>query len=472
MGRRQRGYCNRERSELMFSFRSIDAVNLRIWGALITNSLSRAVRIIEQLALIPLLLAGWGLQLYGEWVALVSIAGFAIIASCGIGHAAASDIILEHARGRDHDATKTFVTSMMLISLTIVACLSALSAVISFVDLNAIISIDTLSTGEAKTIIIILSIGVLLGLYSEPLGGVLGAAVGSVAPNFIYAVSKTIEISAIAAALYFGAKPHSIAIIITSVSLVNICIHLACVVWWAPWLSFSPANFDSAAIRRNFRPAVGFYIIFVSVNVVALQVPRLIVSHVLGAAALTGFTVIVTYTKTARSVATMLSQSMQVELGRAWAQGYASHARRLIESMISSSVSFVILLLAFEIAAAPFVITLWTRGQVAIQWQLMFALAIVALIGTYFDATMLATGAFNRVSRLAVWYAAGLAIGIGASLLALPATGNVAVMAIAMVIPELAGAWSATTILKRTVGRFRIRLTSPLQAFPSPPHVQ
>jgi O-antigen/teichoic acid export membrane protein len=437
--------------------RSVDSVNTRIKGALLANGLSRAARVFEQLALIPLLLAGWGVQLYGEWLALVSVAGFAVITSLGVGHAASSDIVLMHARDRNVDASNAFTTSIVLISISIAAGFSGLWLVLSFLDLSELASLRTLHVSEARTIAMILSAAVLLGLYCEPLGGVLGAAVGSVAPNMIYAGCKLIEIAAVGLAIFHGAGPYAIAVIVASVSAISVVVHAWCVIKWAPWLSCFPIRLDGPAIRRNLRPAAGFFIIFISMNLAAVNLPRLIVSHALGAAALAAFTVIVTYTKTARSVASMISQSMQVELGRSWAKARRGQTRRIAESMVNGALAFVVILLAIEIAAAPLVIPVWTHGQIALSWALLLALACVALVGAYFDATMLAVSAFNQVGRLAVWYAAFLAVALGTALVVLPPTGNSAIIGVCLLAPELAGAWSATRTLRQVVGRIRIR---------------
>lgn len=438
----------------------------RIWGALIANGFSRVIRIAEQLVLVPLLLAGWGIEIYGEWIALISIAMFVGIANFGIGHTAASEIVLQHARNDNAAATTTFVTSMLATTFAIVVSLSLLIAIVSVADIKLLVSIRALDSGDARLIIVVLSLAILFGFYSEPLGGVLNAAIGAAVPNFIYAATKAIEIGAIGTAIYFGARPLSIAALMVLASLANVAILVAVSVVFVPWLSFRPSNFRLEVISQNARTAFGFFAIFVSFNIFGVHVPRLIVSHELGAIALAAFTIMMTYSRTARNAATMISQAMQVEVGRTWAGGDKERSGRLVEAMVNNALSAVVVLLAIELTMAPLVIPAWTHGQVTVDWKLLIALAAVALVGAYFDAIFIAAAALNRVGKIAIWYSTGLAAALGTSFAFLPLTGSVSTLGILMLLPELAGAWSATDIISHATGRFRIRLFSTLGSLP------
>jgi len=439
----------------------------RIWGALIANGFSRVIRIAEQLVLLPLLIAGWGIELYGEWVALFSIATFAGIANFGIGHTAASEIVLQHARDDNSAATTTFVTSMVVTTIAVVAGFLSLLAVVSLADIHSLVSITALDSREARSIVVVLSLAILLAFYNEPLGGVLNAAIGAALPNFIYATTKAIEIGAIGVALHFGVRPFSVAVLMASASLANVAILAAVAIVCVPWLSFRPSHFRVEVLTRNIRPALGFFAIFVSFNIFAVHVPRLIVSHELGAVALAAFTVTITYARTARNAATMISQAMQVEVGRAWAGEDKENTRWLVEAMVNNTLSAVAVLLAIELTMARLIIPAWTHGQVAVDWKLLLALAAVALVGAYFDAVFIAAAALNRVGKIATWYSSGLAVALGASFAFLPLTGSVSTLGVLMLLPELAGAWSATNVITQATGRLRIKLFSTPRPIPT-----
>ena len=56
----------------------------RIWGTVAGNVFLRLVRVAEQLLLVPVFLAVWGAERYGEWIALNSLGLFVALANFGI----------------------------------------------------------------------------------------------------------------------------------------------------------------------------------------------------------------------------------------------------------------------------------------------------------------------------------------------------------------------------------------------------
>ena len=98
----------------------MSTVRQRIRFAFIANGIGRVMRVAEQLALVPLLLLGWGVERYGEWIALYSIAVFAALAHPGIGVAAYSDIVIQFAGGNRRAAVRSFTTAIVLMVVTVV----------------------------------------------------------------------------------------------------------------------------------------------------------------------------------------------------------------------------------------------------------------------------------------------------------------------------------------------------------------
>src|SRR5262249_36005756 len=94
------------------------SVRQRVGGAFLANGFARAMRIADQLLMVPLLLSAWGADQYGEWIALCSVASFATLASLGLGSAGCSNIVLRHASGDQRGAGRSFITFAILITLS------------------------------------------------------------------------------------------------------------------------------------------------------------------------------------------------------------------------------------------------------------------------------------------------------------------------------------------------------------------
>ncbi|SFI08631.1 hypothetical protein [Bradyrhizobium sp. Gha] len=429
------------------------AVRRRIRSAFAAFLFARVVRVAEQLVLVPLFLASWGARSYGEWLALAALAGFAALANLGVGQAAASEAILQAAQGDSERASRTIVTALVTLTGSVMIGIAVLALVLMVVDLRSLAGLALDDMPAPKLLVLMLGGATLITFLSEPLAGALSAAQGAALPNTLTALSKTLELVGIGVALAAGAGPMSIAAIILGGAVLNMILYLIVTDQNAAWLTLSPANFDFFILRRICRPAAGFFVIFVCINIIGVYLPRLLISHSLGPIALATFGVLATYAKTARNLATMTSQATQVEIGRLWAGGDVGSARQLIHRMLRNALLIATALLVAELLLAPIVIPRWTSGHIAIDWELMFALASVALVGCYFDGTLLAASALNRVELISFGYATGLALGMIAAIQLLPLTGSLVVIGICLLLPEIGGAIAGHSTLARLTSR-------------------
>lgn len=430
----------------------------RIRAAFLAHGLTRSIRVLEQLLLVPLLLAGWGAERFGEWITLNSLSALTAVATFGIGHAASADIILRHAEGDTKGAAGSFTTAMALLAAVTVAGMAGLWGLIQFFDVSWLAASSSLGDAEAARVLLLLGLTVLLAFWVDPLVGVLSASVGAGLPNLVTSITKAVEIGTIALAIRFGATPTMIAAILLGSVAVNIVVDLALVAWFAPWMAIHPSLLSPAPIRRGWKVSLSFYFVFLCFGIIGVHGPRLIVSHEFGAAAVTLFTVLTTYTRTARSLAGMVIQSVQAEIGRVAAARVPSMLRDLIAAALGSALGTALLLLAAANLAAPWLIPLWTHGQAPLRWDLLIALSVVALVGSVFDTLMNAAAALHRLTLLALAYSGGLAVGLALGWLLLPALGISAIAAVTMLLPEVLGVWAGLRTMRNILGGTGVNL--------------
>lgn len=421
------------------------------------NVFLRLVRVAEQLLLVPVFLAVWGAERYGEWIALNSIGLFVALANFGIGQAGLSDIVISYSRGDKSQAARSFVTSMSLITLVIACGYGLLVAAVNMFDLGSVLAVQSLGASEARSVILIVTLSTLLAFYAEPLNGVISATMGQALPSVLFAISKAVELVGAACALiFFSARPTTIAAVVLGATLLNLTMNAVVALIYAPWISLSLRDFDLGALQRTWKASLGFFALLVCVAVFGGQAPRLIIFHYFGASVLAGFSVLIIYTRAARLLAQTMSQAAQVEIGRAFAHGLLGQVKHLIEAILGSAVGTAGLILAAEMALAPIVIPIWTHGKVAFSWDVLAVLASVAFVGAYFDAAMVGVAAINRVARTALAYGLGLAVGLLGGLALLPILGPVGIC-LGLLLPEFAGAWAAIRTLKKAVPDLGLR---------------
>jgi O-antigen/teichoic acid export membrane protein len=442
----------------------INPVRHRIAGAILATGLARLLRFADQIILLPLLISAWGTETYGEWIALNSVAFFINLAGFGLADAASSDIVLRHSADDADGAARSFSTFILLITIAVVGGFALFFGVVTLFNLSDMISLREIQIADARRVVLILSLSQLLFLYVTPLAGVLGAAMGAARPTFHYGIARAVEILAIAVVIRFGATPTEVASIVLAATVLNIVMNFVVALRRAPWLSFRLADFDLSVVRRTWRPSLGFFGLFICTALIGVNAPRLLVFHFLGAASLTTFMVLMTYTRAARMIAFSLSQATQIEIGREFGNGRLDRVKTLIERVLGGTMGLAVILLAAGLLVAPYVIPAWTRGRVAVVWNVLDVLALGALLGTYFDTLMTATAAFNRTLLVSLGYGLGLAIGLPLAVVLLPSLGLLG-MALGLLFPEFMGSCAAMRVLSTAVPRPRIS-TSPRPFMP------
>jgi O-antigen/teichoic acid export membrane protein len=283
-------------------------------------------------------------------------------------------------------------------------------------------------------------------------------------PNVLWTIAKIFELIGVVIALHLSAGPVGVAVVMLAAAVLNLVMNALVAIRVAPWIRVRPKDFDVGLLTRAWKASLGFFVLWLCVNLVSVHVSRLMVFQFFGAAALAAFTVLATYARIARMVPTMLSQATQVEIGRAFGERQYEQFRNLVEAVMAAAVILAIVLLVVEVLIAPIVIPLLTRGQFGVDWHLLIMLALIALVGAYFDAVLVAAAALNRMARIAAFYAAALAMGFLAAVLLRHWLGLWAI-GVALLLPELAGAWSAVWTVRRSMPAPAIR------AFPPPTRI-
>lgn len=85
----------------------------------IANTLTKTVKVGEQLLLVPFFLTAWGAAYYGEWLTLSIIPSVLAFSDLGFGSAAASSFVLSYSAGDKKRAFDIFHTSVRIITWTV-----------------------------------------------------------------------------------------------------------------------------------------------------------------------------------------------------------------------------------------------------------------------------------------------------------------------------------------------------------------
>ncbi|WP_256003311.1 lipopolysaccharide biosynthesis protein [Pedobacter deserti] len=85
----------------------------------IATGIQKAVRVLDQLALVPFFISAWGAAYYGEWLTLTIIPSVLAFSDLGFGSAAASSFVLKYASDDKQGAANVFRSGFAIISCMI-----------------------------------------------------------------------------------------------------------------------------------------------------------------------------------------------------------------------------------------------------------------------------------------------------------------------------------------------------------------
>jgi O-antigen/teichoic acid export membrane protein len=248
-------------------------------------------------------------------------------------------------------------------------------------------------------------------------------------------VSKLAEITVTTLALLFKADYLTVAWIMVGFGTLTVVANVVAIKRVSPWFQFRFSLFDRTMIGLVLKPAASIFVLYVAVNAIGVQVPRMVLFSLLGPAAVVVFTVSMTYARTVRSFAAVVMLSTGVELGRAFGSKDTEKYYAMVARACQSAFWVAIILAVGALAASPLVIEKWTAGRVHPDYGVLICLLMGAVMASFSDVLANAMIVTNRLWPIAIGALAGFGVAIGLGALLMPLIGAVG-MAMALLIPE------------------------------------
>lgn len=112
--------------------------------------IQKAIKICEQLLLIPFFIKYWGAGYYGEWLTLTVVPSFLALSDFGFGSSAANTFLLKYASGDERGAADTAKTGVFVLNFLAFGAL--LLSIIILLILNVLGSFDKLLIAPSEAI--------------------------------------------------------------------------------------------------------------------------------------------------------------------------------------------------------------------------------------------------------------------------------------------------------------------------------
>jgi len=375
------------------------------------QAFGQVVQIFIRLAEVPLLLAFWGPQLYGEWLMLAAIPAYLSIADGGFATAACRDMTMKIGAGDQQGALAVFQSTwVLLLAVSVVAFLLAwVFAAVS--PLHKWLGFFVMSAAETQTVLLLLLVHVIIGFQGGLLNGGFWVS-GKYPTGMVFAATtQLIEFLGLGLAVIRGGGPVQAA----AGYLVGRVIGTT-IIWLgqrkaSPWLRHGFAHASLYELRRLAAPAFAS-LAFPLGNALNIQGMRLVVGLALGPAAVAVFTSLRTLSNLAIQPRAVINRLIEPEMALAYGTEDSSLFGRLFFKSCQLSFWGCLLVALMVGVGAHWVFPAWTGGKVVMQWPTFILLLAGVLINSLWYTALIVPYATNRHVRIAVFYI--LIYGVGA----------------------------------------------------------
>jgi hypothetical protein len=259
----------------------------------------------------------------------------------------------------------------------------------------------TILGSQGLAVVFLLNIVILQEFIGAPFAALSAAALGAGAPVGIKVAMKILETIACVVLLYFiNLSQRGVASVMTLFSLLSFGVLVVLTLWQFPWIKFRLSSMNGALTSNLILPSLNNFLLFVSVNIVGVQLPRIIIPSILSAGALALFATMTTYFRTVRSFCVVLPAALQVEVSMAHGGGETELLKRMYSFTFRSAIWISMLGGGMALLVGPLVFPLWTRNLISFDWRLGLILLVGLVCAAIFDAIAGLLIAVNRLGRI------------------------------------------------------------------------
>lgn len=375
------------------------------------QTFGQAVQIFIRLAEVPLLLAFWGTQLYGEWLMLSAIPAYLAIGDGGFASAACRDMTMKSGAG-DRDGTLAVFQSTWLL-LVVVSLVTFLLAY-GFSELAPLakwLGFSAINAADTQAVLLLLAAHVLIGFQGGLLNGGFWVS-GKYPTGMVFgATTQLLEFFGFGLAVILGGGPVQAAAGYVSGRILGTSLMWIGQRKASPWLHHGFKQASLGELKRLTAPAFAS-LAFPLGNALNIQGMRLVIGLAIGPAAVAVFTPLRTLSRLAMQPRAVINRLIEPEMALAFGAEDTSLFQRLFSKSCQLSFWGCLLTALVVGAGAHWVFPAWTSGKVVMQWPAFILLLAAVLVNSLWYTALMVPYATNRHVRIAVYYS--LVYGAGA----------------------------------------------------------
>ena len=416
----------------------------RIFTAVWSGGAARLANTAATLIALPLAVRYLGPERYGIWATVATTAAWINLLDLGVANTLTNHISRAFALD-DRDAAARYLTNALALTAGIAAAAGVLFAALSArINWMRLFNIGpAVNPVEVQRTVIVAIAVMLLGLIGNVTNRLLAGYQELHRGNFAACAGVIASIAGLGlGVLLHVSMPVLFVMSAGCLPLASLAMLTATVVWLKPWLRPRVSLFNRSTIRELLSSGVSFFLIQVAA-VVVFSSDNIIVSHYLGAAEVTPYSVTWRFIGLAAVLQSVIFPALWPAYAEAHAKGDFAWIRRTFAATMKGT---LLLNLACVVALVIFgrsLIRLWAGSSAVPSLDLLFAMGVWAVISGFMNVESCLLAALNRVRAQALLSVIAAAVNIVLSLLLVRHIGALGVIAgtilsyvIVLVVPQ------------------------------------
>src|ERR1700733_14263933 len=364
------------------------------------NTFSRLSTTLTQIFSVPVFLSHWGVHLYGEWILLNTIPSYLGLSDVGFGSVAGNEMTMLAAAQNFDQALVVFQSVWVLTTVITSVLAMLLIAAVWLLPVGQWLHMHAISSGDAKTIVMLLGLAVLLGMQET----LFQAAFRCVGKYPLGTMAKSLVVLAAFLSTMVGVglhlSPVPVTVLYVAVNAVGVVALWMLLRHEVPWIRFGIRHAQWAVIRRLTGPALSF-MSFPLVNALNLQGILVVIGSVMGPIAVVTFNTARTISRSATQGMNLINNSIWPEMSAAFGAGAFDIARMLHRRACQIS---LFLCLGITLAVAilgDWIWKIWTVGRVPTDPVLLNLMLLQMVISAFWFTSSVVPMAINQHQRMA-----------------------------------------------------------------------
>ena len=399
------------------------------------NSLTVLINILFQLISIPILLTNWGVELYGDWLILISLTSYFAMSDVGLNTVTTNEFCISYAKKQINRCNTLFNNNLFFIVAVFIVVFSILSLFLSFINLSSLFELESISEAASETILICLVIQIFISMLSLLYDSIYRAtdrnASGLMINNYVKVLENIVLITGVLLNLNL---PLIVVIYIIPrpLGLIYKSIKTKC---YFP-LSLSLKYFDFKEFKKIIIPAISF-LSFPVGNSLVSQGFILIVKFLLGNTSVVVYNTTRTLINFIKVGLSLINNSVTPEFSLAYGRKDYGVMKKLHRYSVSMALYISVFSSCFMLIFGRLIYTFWTNYKIEFNVTLFTCFLITLILNSFWYTSGAVLSSTNNHKRFSFYYLISTIVALFLGYFVTMYTGNINYTPLSLIVIDI-----------------------------------